>query len=186
MPIPLRSDVNVHSRCALCSNEIYIAMKSALLEAVLLAVVFVAPNHAIAARPTQAQTWTRADANADGALSREEVRRLPKLARHFDRIDLDGDGFISGREVRVWREAARAERRNAAQKGVKDSKGIEELLRIADRDGDGAINRAELSRVSPRIARRFDLIDVDGDGSLGRDELERWLASLRIARRSTK
>ncbi|OFZ96926.1 MAG: hypothetical protein A3H35_21175 [Betaproteobacteria bacterium RIFCSPLOWO2_02_FULL_62_17] len=132
-------------------------------------------------RLSQPESWTRADADGDGRLSREEARRLPRLARHFDAIDSNRDGVISGAEVRAWRDAARGAKR--AAKRLAPSKGVEEILRIADGDGDGAISRAEFNQRLPRFARRFDRIDADRDGSLARGELGLWLATLRGARR---
>ena len=39
--------------------------------------------------------FTRADANADGKLSRDEAQRLPAIALRFDELDKDRDGFLS-------------------------------------------------------------------------------------------
>jgi len=133
-------------------------------------------------RLNQLDAWTRADANADGGLSREEARRLPRLERHFAAIDSNGDGVISGAEVRAWRDSTRAAKRAAT--GTAGSKGVEEILRIADRDGDGALSRAEFDQGLPRFARRFQRIDTDRDARLSRGELEQWLKTLRSARRS--
>jgi Ca2+-binding EF-hand superfamily protein len=130
----------------------------------------------------QSAAWTRADANGDGGLSREEARRLPSLERQFDAIDSNADGVISGAEVRAWRDSARVAKR--ASKPAATSKGVDEILRIADRDADGALSRAEFNRGLPRFASRFGRIDADGDGSLSRGELALWLAGLRGARRS--
>jgi len=71
-----------------------------------------------------------------------------------------------------------------AATGTAASKGVEEILRIADRDGDGALSFAEFEQGLPRFARRFDRIDTDRDGSLARRELGLWLATRRGARRS--
>ena len=39
--------------------------------------------------------FTRADANADGKLSKEEVARMPAIAAKFSELDKDKDGFLS-------------------------------------------------------------------------------------------
>ena len=153
-------------------------MKSASLLFALVVVAALSAADASGPRLNQFEAWTRADANGDGGLSREEARRLPRLARHFDVIDGNGDGIISGAEVRAWRDSARGAKRVVA------SKGVDEILRIADRDGDGALSRAEFDQGLPRFALRFDRIDADRDGSLARGELGLWLATLRGSRRS--
>ena len=55
---------------------------------------------AIAAKDGAAQKFGAADANADGALSREEVAgKLPAIAASFDALDLDGDGKLTSFEI---------------------------------------------------------------------------------------
>lgn len=39
--------------------------------------------------------FTRADANGDGSLSREEAARVPALAARFDELDNNQDGALS-------------------------------------------------------------------------------------------
>ena len=39
--------------------------------------------------------FTRADANNDGMLSREEAQRLPAIAERFDELDKNKDGVLS-------------------------------------------------------------------------------------------
>lgn len=129
-------------------------------------------------RAGQFESWFRADSDGDGRLSREEAQRLPRLARRFDRIDRNADGFITGPEVRAWRASTRVVRPTGARKGA------DEVLRIADLDGNGVLSRAEFAQRLPRFAGRFDRIDADADGLLARAELDQWLASLRATRRS--
>jgi len=153
-------------------------MKSASLLLALVVVAGLSAAGASSPRIKQFEAWTRADSNGDGRLSRWEARLLPRLARHFDAIDSSGDGVISGAEVRAWRDLTRGAKRATAPKGA------DEILRIADHDGDGALSRAEFEQGLPRHARRFDRIDSDRDGRLAASELGRWLESLRGARRS--
>jgi len=44
------------------------------------------------------QEFRGADADGDGFLSRDEVRRFPFVSREFDRVDADGDGRVSLQE----------------------------------------------------------------------------------------
>ena len=147
----------------------------------MIGIVLVAgPAVAATRRSTQARAWERADANGDGVLTREEVRRMPRLARHFDAIDGDRDGVITGGEVRAWRESQKLRRRTVPDRGV------DEILRLADINGDGEITRAELAQGMPRFSARFDRIDNNGDGRLAKKELADWLAARRPMRPSQK
>jgi Ca2+-binding EF-hand superfamily protein len=52
--------------------------------------------------------FRRADADGDGALSREEAAKsLPRIARKFDRIDSDRDGRVTLEEAHAWLAARR-------------------------------------------------------------------------------
>ena len=46
------------------------------------------------------------DSDKDGMLNREEVGKLPRLAKHFDRIDANRDGQLNRDELRAAREHA--------------------------------------------------------------------------------
>lgn len=48
---------------------------------------------------------------------------------------------------------------------------IVERWQAADRDGDGAIDRAEAEAGLPRVYKNFDKLDSDGDGRLTPEEL---------------
>lgn len=52
----------------------------------------------------------QADANRDGALSREEVGAMPRVSKHFDEIDTNRDGVVSPEEMRAFREKRRQQR----------------------------------------------------------------------------
>ncbi|WP_372827735.1 EF-hand domain-containing protein [Polaromonas sp.] len=45
-----------------------------------------------------AAAFTRADANKDGKLSRQEAARLPAVEQRFDQIDSNKDQFVSREE----------------------------------------------------------------------------------------
>ena len=145
------------------------------------ALVLAASPEAVAAtRSTQARAWERADANGDGVLTRDEIRRMPRLASHFDAIDRDLDGVITGGEVRAWRESLKVRGRTV------QARGVDEIMKIADLNGDGEISRAEFARTMPRYSARFDRIDANGDGRLAKIELRDWLAARRPKRPSQK
>jgi EF hand len=48
-----------------------------------------------ASKADAAAAFKRADANADGKLSKEEAASLPAIAARFDEFDKDKDGFLS-------------------------------------------------------------------------------------------
>ena len=46
-------------------------------------------------------SFTRADANGDGKLSKDEIARLPAIAGQFDELDRNKDGLLSLDEFAV-------------------------------------------------------------------------------------
>ncbi len=139
------------------------------------------------------ERFRKADANADGVLSRAEAEAgMPMLLRDFDRIDANGDGNVSPAELH-----AAMERRHAALKSAAgaDAPGrahdfdggrptpeaikarVEQMFRRADSDGDGVLTEDEAARVSPRLAQQFAAIDANHDGKLSREEIEQFRQS---------
>jgi Ca2+-binding EF-hand superfamily protein len=58
-----------------------------------------------------AEHFRRADADGDGALTRDETARaLPRLSAKFERIDADRDGRLTPEELRRYFDARRAAR----------------------------------------------------------------------------
>lgn len=123
------------------------------------------------------EQWRRADADADGMLSRAEAARMPRLAAQFDTIDRDADLRLSADEVRAWRRAS-AQARRAPRRSAVDG-----AIELADRDGDGLLSRAETIERLPRISGKFARIDVDANQRLSREEIHAWFALRRAARR---
>lgn len=59
-------------------------------------------------RANAAEGFRHADADGDGAISRDEAgKHAPRLARRFDAIDADRDGKLTQEELRAYREAKR-------------------------------------------------------------------------------
>jgi hypothetical protein len=109
----------------------------------------------------------RADANGDGALSKTEftAQRVKRLLR----LDGDGDGKISAAE---W--SARPMGPNAGAQGRDPAKAFARL----DANKDGALDEAELARVSD-IA--YGRLDADHDGKLTAAEQRAQLGQRRAA-----
>lgn len=67
---------------------------------------------ALTAGPALAQSeaetvWATMDANADGALSQEEVAATPWEAK-FDQMDADGDGKVTKEEFKAYMKDLKA------------------------------------------------------------------------------
>ena len=57
-----------------------------------------APADTMPAANASAAAFTRADANADGKLTREEAARMPAIASKFSELDKDKDGVLNAAE----------------------------------------------------------------------------------------
>ncbi len=97
-----------------------------------------------------------ADTNADGMISREEAKALPRIAAHFDEIDANKDGQITMEELRAFHASRHGEHAGAFMKRM-------------DTDNDGKISKAEALAAA---AARFDAADTNKDGFLTPDELK--------------
>lgn len=93
-----------------------------------------------------------ADANADGAITREEFMARP--SQMFDRLDADHNGVISQAE----RDAMRAQHREGAARWEHVS---------PDANGDGIVSREEYVAAGAAV---FTRLDANGDGQVTREE----------------
>ena len=64
-------------------------------------------QHREKAKTEMKARWDKADANHDGALSREEANASPQFAKHFDQIDADKNGQVSTQEITGYMKAHR-------------------------------------------------------------------------------
>ena len=96
---------------------------------------------------------TRADANNDGNITREEF--LARPTQMFDRLDANNDGAISADERPQRRE--RGERR---QRGERPN---------FDTDGNGSFSRAEFAAMG---AGMFERLDANSDGRVTQEEAQ--------------
>lgn len=103
-----------------------------------------------------------ADTDGDGSLSRKEVEAsMPGLAAKFDRMDADKDGKISRDEMHGFRMAGKKHER----------KHLRMAFKSADKNGDGALDKAEAEAGMPKVAEHFATIDADQDGKVTHEEL---------------
>lgn len=54
----------------------------------------------------RAAGWRRADANNDGAISRQEAEASPELRSSFSSADRDADGMLRQREHEAWSQTS--------------------------------------------------------------------------------
>ena len=103
-----------------------------------------------------AERFDSADADFDGALSRDEMRaarearRTAREAARFDRLDADGDGAVSRAEF----EAAASARREQAQQRREAQ--AERRLERFDADGDGRLSNAERTAARDAARARYE------------------------------
>jgi Ca2+-binding EF-hand superfamily protein len=70
----------------------------------------------------------------------------------------------------------------AEQMRAKFQERMQERFRQADKNGDGALSKAEAENSMPRIARHFDAIDSNHDGKITQDEIRASVEKHRIER----
>lgn len=136
------------------------------------------------AMPMQGRALERfkaADADGDGALSKEEAQRgMPRLAERFAALDTNQDGKISADEMQTMRNnmrgAGRPDGAGAGAGGMRHA-----AMRGGGKAGagcvmgevgsDGRIIRASVEKMGrPAALSRFDALDTDKDGVLSASE----------------
>ena len=100
------------------------------------------------------------DANHDGKLSKDEVQN--GVDKMFSEIDTNKDGYISKDEMQAHHKKMREQMQSRMQ----------ERWKAADKDGDGALSRAEVDVAGMKmLSRDFDKLDKNKDGKLTPDEV---------------
>lgn len=104
--------------------------------------------------------FSQFDTSNDGRISMQEAQ--DGTARMFKEIDTNKDGFISKEEMQAHHKAMHEKRGEM----------MREKWKAADKDGDGALSRAEVEAGNmPMLARDFDKLDKNKDGKLTPDEV---------------
>jgi Ca2+-binding EF-hand superfamily protein len=104
--------------------------------------------------------FSQLDTNKDGRISRAESQE--GATRMFNEADTDKDGFISKEEMQAHHKAMHGKRAGM----------MREHWKAADKDGDGALSRAEVETGNmPMLNRDFDKLDKNKDGKLTADEI---------------
>lgn len=121
------------------------------------------------------------DADADGALSSEEIEGA---AAALKKLDKDGDGKLSREELMPPPGPPRGrafsrEGGPGAPRGTErqfDPAQIARRLLNGDKNGDGKLQKDELPEA---MQRRFDRMDANGDGAIDTEELKAVAERLR-------
>jgi Ca2+-binding EF-hand superfamily protein len=114
-----------------------------------------------ARQPDPGQMLERADANGDGAVTREEFTQA--RAKLFERLDRNEDGFWTKDDTpRLVARRGRGER-------------IGQALIALDKDGDGKVSREEFVN-TPGLM--FARADRNGDGTVDAQEMAAFRAAV--------
>lgn len=120
-------------------------------------------------------SFAELDANADGALSMDELQA--PLAERFAAIDGNGDGALSPEEMQAMRpmgkdgmRSPRGMKRGAVTPEMRQAR-AEAIMERMDADGDGLLSLDELA-AEPNADRIFERIDADGDGTISKEEFD--------------
>ena len=105
-----------------------------------------------------------------------------RLAKNFDRVDANADGELSRDELR----AMHAKMRQHGRKAGRRMSYMQGLMKGMDDDGNGAISRAELGDKVPKLVENFAAIDTDGNNELSREEMRAFHQARRAERRAQK
>ena len=142
----------------------YVASLTALALASAAVIAVAAPEGG--ARHGGFERLKQADTDANGLISRDEAKALPRIAKHFDEIDANRDGQLSPDELRAFHEKMRAQH---AQ--MREQRFAEHWKKL-DTDGDGRVSLAEAKANAPRMAEHFAQIDTNGDGFITPEEMK--------------
>jgi Ca2+-binding EF-hand superfamily protein len=141
------------------------------------------PGAMMGNRENAAVAFSQLDTNGDGNVALAELP--PPLAERlegmWERADRDQDRELSEQEFMVVRDRLAA-LQSGRDEPRKNRQGVKQLLKRADRDGDGSLSREE---APPRLANRFDTLDQNGDNQLSGDELNAAAENLAALRNST-
>ena len=108
------------------------------------------------------------DKNGDGQLTRDELpERLHGL---FDRADADKNGVLSAEEIRKAAQAADPPAEGGRRGGRGDGPNfmrLDPILAALDTNGDGEISADEIAAAPTTLKK----LDANGDGQLSADEV---------------
>ncbi len=108
--------------------------------------------------------FDRFDTDKDGRLSKDEMRA--GIDKVFTEADTNKDGFVSKEEMTAQHKAMHQK----MHERMRDK--MQERWKAADKDGDGALSKAEVDAAKMHhLSRDFDKLDKNKDGKLSSDEV---------------
>lgn len=114
------------------------------------------------------ERFKAADINGDGAIGKDEAAKMPGLEKHFDRIDANKDGKLTREEMMTGHARGHGKRHGRGDHAAR----FEERFKAADKDGDGALSKAEAEAGKMQhLAKGFDSIDANKDARITKEEL---------------
>ncbi|MCC7509092.1 MAG: EF-hand domain-containing protein [Planctomycetes bacterium] len=121
------------------------------------------------AKAVYAEEFSILDRDDSGKLNSEELG--DKYGTLLKDGDTDKDGELNAAEFAAAREKAAASAKPADDRPQRKS--AEDMIKEADKDGDGKISKEEAPE---RLKQAFDKIDADGDGFLTKEEVDKLRA----------
>ncbi len=113
-------------------------------------------------RPNPAELIQQADTNKDGKVTFEELKAVrPKMTpERFKMLDTNGDGVLDSND------------HPQAGQGQHGAAAFEAMMKQADANKDGKVTLEELKAVRPKMTEeRFKKLDRDGDGALTKADM---------------
>ncbi|CAE8637879.1 unnamed protein product [Polarella glacialis] len=141
-------------------------------------------------------TFAKADINGNGTLSRPEMGAMMRkvlitmsakdVSQMMDEADADGNNQICYAEFIEWMQASAPEEVKGAMKRSLSTGAdvVKAAFRLWDANGDGSVNRKEMTTLMAKVAPRttakqvellLDLIDTDDDSKIDYDEFTDFL-----------
>lgn len=119
-------------------------------------------------RPKRRGGMGMLDTDGDGKVSKKEF--LAMQAKNFDRMDANKDGALDAEELKrsPMAQAMRGKRGGGDQNNEQALTRAKMMIKRVDKDGDGAISKEEAPE---RMAQMFDRADKNGDGKITAEEL---------------
>ena len=114
---------------------------------------------------------TKIDTNGDGMVSFDEMKAaFPGVTEEkFKARDKNADGFLTDDERTITAPKTKSSATPVAKSNVPEPG---QLLKKADKDGNGQVTWEEMHAIAPRLPQaRFTAWDKNGDGAITKDEL---------------
>lgn len=92
--------------------------------------------------------FSKADKDNDGTLDKQESAAMPEVAAHFDAMDTDADGTVSRDEVKAYAKFAKEDKDKDGTLDKDEAKGwsqVSKNFESIDTDHEGTVSLAEIN-----------------------------------------